>query len=128
MTPQVNAMAMEYPKISDSFGESIINVGHMVLGQLADIWPEKSDADLKAMLGITPMVGINFNGQVWEVEHAQMLGEWAASNDIGLVSFWSMERDNGRCPQASSPSPYCSGISQDNLQFTRTIQMRATNK
>lgn len=124
----VNAMAMEYPKISENFGDSVINVGIAVLLQMREIWPEKSFTELKSMLGLTPMVGRNFNGNIFEVEHAKKIADWANLNQIGLIAFWSMERDNGRCPGMSFPSPYCSGTSQLELEFTKEIMKFASKK
>jgi hypothetical protein len=47
----VNAMAMEYPKMSATWGESIVNVTNATLYQMKEIWPEKSETELKQMLG-----------------------------------------------------------------------------
>lgn len=115
----VNAMAMEFPKISPDFGDAVINVGIMVLQQMADIWPEKSSTELKKMLGITPMIGRNFNGNIFELAHARKLVNWANENQIGLLGFWSVERDKGGC---SGISPTCSGIIQNEFEFTRIFQ------
>jgi hypothetical protein len=81
---------MEYPKISSDFAESVINVGIMTLLQMREIWPEKSTQELKSMLGLTPMIGRNFNGNIFEVEHARKLADWAKLNQIGMLAFWSM--------------------------------------
>ncbi|CAL8143223.1 unnamed protein product [Orchesella dallaii] len=117
----VNAMTMEFPKMSPDFGDAVINAATMVLGQMKEIWPEKSDAELKQMLGVTPMIGRNFNGNVFEVAHARKLVDWGNANGIGLLAFWSIERDNGGCP--GSVSPYCSGASsQQDYEFTQIFQ------
>jgi hypothetical protein len=116
----VNAMAMEFPKISDDFGDSVINTASMVLGQLSEIWPEKSADQIKAMLGVTPMIGRNYNGQKFELQHARKLVQWANLNKIGLLAFWSIERDNGGCNDIVSP--FCSGVSQEYLEFTKIFQ------
>jgi len=112
----VNAMTMEYPKMSPDFGDSIINTAKMVLQQMSEIWPEKSEAELKRMLGVTPMIGRNFNGNVFETAHGRKLVDWANSERIGLLAFWSIERDNGGCP--GNVSPYCSGTNQNEYEFT----------
>ncbi|ODM94045.1 putative bifunctional chitinase/lysozyme [Orchesella cincta] len=117
----VNAMTMEFPKQSPDFGDAVINAAIMVLAQMKEIWPEKSDAELKQMIGVTPMIGRNFNGNVFEVTHARKLVDWANTNRIGLLAFWSIERDNGGCP--GSVSPYCSGASsQTDYEFTQVFK------
>ena len=112
----VNAMAMEYPKISEDFGESVINVGINVINQLREIWPEKNESELHAMLGLTPMLGRNFNANVFQPQHARTVVNWAKANQIGLLAFWSIERDNGGCIGVVSPT--CSGTEQDDYEFT----------
>lgn len=116
----VNAMTMEFPKQSPDFGDAVINAAQMVVEQMKEIWPEKSEADLKRMLGVTPMIGRNFNGNVFEIAHARKLVDWAKSQNIGLLAFWSIERDNGGCP--GNVSPYCSGTSQQEFEFTQIFK------
>jgi len=116
----VNAMTMEYPSQLD-WGQSVINAGIATLGQMKEIWPEKSEAQLKKMLGITPMIGRNMNGKIFELRHAQQLVNWANENHIGLLAFWSIGRDNGSCP-GGGVSPTCSSIAQDDLEMTKIFQ------
>lgn len=116
----VNAMAMEFGTISADYGDAVINVGVSVLRQMKEIWPEKSDAELRRMLGLTPMIGRNFSGKKFEVAHATKLVNWANQNQIGLLAFWSIERDNGGCNDIVSPT--CSGVPQEEFQFTKICQ------
>lgn len=116
----VNAMTMEFPKISPDFGDAVINASKMVLEQMSEIWPEKSASELKRMLGVTPMIGRNFNGNVFEIAHARKLVQWANSERIGLLAFWSIERDNGGCP--GNVGPYCSGTAQGDYEFTQIFR------
>ncbi|CAG7832823.1 unnamed protein product [Allacma fusca] len=117
----VNPMAMEYPTQKPDWGDSVIATGSAVLGQMKEIWPEKSDMELKRMLGITPMIGRNFNGKMFQVAHARKLVQWANENHIGLLAFWSAGRDNGKCP-GGGISPYCSSVSQSEYEFIKTFQ------
>ncbi|CAG7832822.1 unnamed protein product [Allacma fusca] len=116
----VNAMAMEYPSQLD-WGDSVIATGNSVLIQMKGIWPEKSDAELKKMLGLTPMIGRNMNGKIFELRHAQKVVEWGNANHIGLLSFWSAGRDNGNCP-GGGVSPSCSSIAQQEFEFIKIFQ------
>ena len=46
------------------------------------------------MLGVTPMIGKNYSDKkIFTVEDAQELADWAAEHDIGLLSMWSINRD-----------------------------------
>jgi len=47
----VNIMAMEFWATSPSWGDAVVNASLSTLKQLAEIWPEKTDAELKKMLG-----------------------------------------------------------------------------
>jgi chitinase len=88
---------------------------------MAQIWPEKTDADRKAMLGVTPMIGRNFNGKIFQVEDGQQLVSWANQNRIGSLAFWSVGRDNGGCA-GGGISPSCSSIAQSQYQFTNIFK------
>jgi hypothetical protein len=116
----VNAMVMEFGTISPDFGDAIINTATAVLGQMKLIWPEKSESELKSMLGLTPMIGRNFNGNTFQLAHAEKVVAWAKVNSIGLLAFWSIERDNAGC--SGTVSPYCSGVDQQRFDFTKIFQ------
>lgn len=66
----VNAMTMEFPGSSPEWGDSVINAARATLRQMGAIWPEKSETELKSMLGVTPMLGRNFNGKVCGPEYS----------------------------------------------------------
>jgi chitinase len=112
----VNPMAMEFGS-SKPWGDAVIAAAESTLRQMKEIWPNLSDADLKARLGVTPMIGRNFNGNVFTQDHARQLLDWANANGIGLLSFWSAGRDNGGCP-GGAVSPTCSSIEQQPFEFT----------
>ncbi|MGH3762882.1 chitinase [Actinophytocola sp.] len=113
----VNPMTMEFGTSRPDWGDAVIAAAEASLGQMREIWPGMSDADLKRRLGVTPMIGRNYNGKVFELDHARRLVDWANANHIGLVAFWSAGRDNGSCP-GGGVSPTCSGIAQDTFEFT----------
>lgn len=117
----VNPMTMEFGGPSPDFGDSVIGAAKAVLQQMKQIWPEKSPAQLNRMLGVTPMIGRNFNGKIFRQDHARKLVNWANQNKIGLLAFWSAGRDNGGC--AGGPvSPSCSSISQSEYEFIKIFQ------
>lgn len=116
----VNPMAMEFGS-SKPWGDAVIAAAESTLKQMKGIWPDLSDADLKAKLGVTPMIGRNYNGNVFTQDNARQLVEWANTNKIGLLSFWSAGRDNGSCP-GGGVSPTCSSIDQQPYEFTKILQ------
>lgn len=116
----VNAMTMEFPSSKPSWGDAVISAANATLYQMKEIWPEKSDQELRKMLGVTPMIGRNFNGKRFETTHGRQLVDWANSNGIGFLSFWSIGRDNGGCNDVISPT--CSGLVQGPYEFTKMFQ------
>jgi chitinase len=113
----VNPMTMEFGSSRPDWGDAVIAAAESVLGQMKTVWPDMSDADLRAHLGVTPMIGRNFNGKVFDQSDARQLVDWANSNQIGLLAFWSAGRDNGSCP-GGGVSPTCSSIDQSDYEFT----------
>jgi chitodextrinase len=113
----VNPMTMEFGSSLADWGDAVIAAATSTLRQMAQIWPEKSDAERRRMLGVTPMIGRNFNGRIFQLEDGNQLVAWANTNHIGLLAFWSVGRDNGGCP-GGGVSATCSSIAQSTFQFT----------
>ncbi|GAA3879005.1 cellulose binding domain-containing protein [Saccharothrix violaceirubra] len=121
LTVLVNPMTMEFGTSRSDWGDAVIAAAQATLGQMKQIWPAKSDAELKKLLGVTPMIGRNYNGKIFNQAHAQKLVAWANTNHIGLLGFWSTGRDNGGCP-GGGISPTCSSISQSQYEFTNIFK------
>lgn len=117
----VNPMTMEFSGKSADWGDAVIGAAEAVLRQMREIWKEKSPGELKRMLGVTPMLGRNFNGKIFETKHGHKLVQWANQEHIGFLSFWSVARDNGGCP-GGGISPMCSSTSQSDLEFTKIFK------
>ncbi|MEV0648791.1 cellulose binding domain-containing protein [Phytomonospora sp. NPDC050363] len=120
LSPIVNPMLMNFGYSGD-WGQAMIAAANATLAQMRTIWPGKSDAQIKAQLGITPMIGRNDTGMTTTQAHARALLSWAQSNHIGFIGFWSVGRDNGGCP-GGGLSPSCSGISQSLYEFTNIFK------
>jgi chitinase len=108
-------MLMDFSSSGEEWGQAVIEAAQSTLKQMAQIWPSLSTAQLDKMFGGTVMIGDNDTGPVFSLADGTTFINWANSNHIGFVSFWSVGRDNGSC---SGVSPACSGISQSNFQFT----------
>ena len=112
----VTPMLMDFGYTGD-WGAAIISAANATLNQMKQVWPSKSDADLKRMLGLTPMIGKNDTGPITTQAIARQVLSYAQSNHVGYVGFWSVGRDNGGCPNGTL-SPTCSGVSQSTYEFT----------
>ncbi|GHH45877.1 glycoside hydrolase family 18 protein [Lentzea cavernae] len=115
----VNPMLMNFG-YTGNWGDAMVNAANATLGQMRAIWPSKSDAQLKALLGLTPMIGRNDTGPTTTQADARKVLDYAKANHVGRVAFWSAGRDKG-CP-GGGVSPTCSGISQANWEFTNLFK------
>lgn len=114
----VNPMTMEFGTSKSDWGEAVILALESTKKQMSDIWPELTDQALYAMLGATPMIGRNFNGKIFTQDHAKSLIKYAKEKNLGYLGFWSVSRDNGKCPNGGI-SPSCSSIKQEEYEFCK---------
>jgi hypothetical protein len=92
-------------------------------GQLQDLYPSDTSAQLWAKVGVTEMPGIDDYGpdETFTEADASTVLNWAESNGIGTLSFWALQRDNGGCP-GTAGSDTCSGISQPTWYFSDAFE------
>ncbi len=81
--------------------------------QLARLYPDKSDAQLWSMIGVTEMPGVDDFGpaETFTLANARQVYDWAKAKKINTLSFWALQRDNGSCPGGPARDN-CSGIEQ----------------
>ncbi len=124
---QVNVMAMDYfdPSLSYAghMGDLAIQAAQSTHDQLATLYPGKSDAQLWAMVGVTPMIGINDDNQeVFTTADAAKLATFANSKGLGRLAFWSANRD-APCPAPTQwTSNTCSGVSDPAWAFSKALE------
>ncbi|MGW2320358.1 chitinase [Streptomyces sp. NPDC001680] len=117
----VNIMTMDYGPAMD-MGKAATGAATALHTQLGRIWTGKSSAQLWAMEGNTPMIGVNdTKAEVFTTASASTLANFAASKGIQELSFWSLGRDKA-CATNGQLSDSCSGTSQSAYQFTRTLR------
>ncbi|MGP3981965.1 RICIN domain-containing protein [Streptomyces sp. KR80] len=76
-----------------------------------------SDATAYAHIGISGMNGLSDQQELTSPETWTKIRDWANSQRIARLSFWSVNRDRP-CPNGGVTSN-CSGIDQSNWQFTK---------
>ncbi|WP_433828970.1 chitinase [Actinoplanes sp. CA-015351] len=113
----VNAMTMNF-SYDSGWGDAMTEATEAVHADLAKVWPGRSESELYAMLGVTPMIGVNDTGPVTTVANARTVLAFAREKGLGFVRFWSVNRDNGDCGDGEL-SGQCSGISQSDYAFTK---------
>jgi hypothetical protein len=117
----VNLMTMDY---GDEFAGKPL--GPVVTGSLTDanaqlvkLMPGTTAAQAWRMIGVIPMIGKNDDSEVFSIADAVTLAQFAIQNRIGLVSFWSMDRDQVCAGGADYNS--CSTVDTVNFQFATTL-------
>jgi chitinase len=112
----VNIMTMDYGPSMD-MGQAAISAANGLHTQLGQIWTGKTSAQLWAMEGNTPMIGVNDStNEVFSTGNASSLESFAASNGIQELSYWSLGRDKA-CSATGTYSDTCSGTPQSSYQF-----------
>ncbi|GLY01623.1 glycosyl hydrolase [Actinoplanes sp. NBRC 101535] len=111
----VNAMTMNFHADGD-WGDAMVTATEAVRDDVAAIWTDRDETQIYAMLGVTPMIGANDTGPVTTVDDVRTLLAYAEDKSLGSVRFWSVNRDNGECPDGAVDAA-CSGIAQDDHEF-----------
>lgn len=113
----VNLMTMDYGGYYSSgkaMGDLAISALTDANDQLRAIIPGLSEAGAYAMLGATPMIGQNdVQGETFTLADAQSLTNFAKQKQLGLVSFWAINRDQ---PGSGSLGLY-SGVNTGTFDF-----------
>jgi chitinase len=96
----VNVMAMDYgdsaaPNPQGRMGDYAIQAATSLFNQLKTVYgTAKSDNQLWAMVGITPMIGLNdVTTETFDQQEAREVLAFAEQRGIGRLSFWSLNRD-----------------------------------
>lgn len=123
----VNIMVMDYGNDSRDMAQAAINAANSTFGQLKNIYGDSTnDATIWKAIGLIPMIGQNdTQPEVFTLENAQTLRNFAIQKGIGLMSMWSANRDES-CPgNEAVVSDVCSGIPQSPNQFMNTLKIPA---
>jgi hypothetical protein len=110
----VNVMAMDYYQSGD-YGAFALQAAKNTEAQLKTLYPGKSTSALWAMVGVTPMLGQNDDGHVYNQAAARKLVADANSKHYGRLAFWELTRDRNACNGALYQ---CTNITQKPYEFT----------
>lgn len=111
----VNVMAMDYYR-SGGYGAFAIQAAQSTYNQLATLLPGKSSAQLWRMVGVTPMLGQNDDGHIYDQTAARDLVSFAQQHHLGELAFWEVTRDRNACTGALYK---CTNISQQPYEFSK---------
>jgi chitinase len=114
----VNIMTMDYGSPMN-MGNAAISAAQALHTQLGQIWTTYSSAQLWAMEGNTPMIGVNdTSSEVFSTTDATNLTNFAKTNGIQELSFWALGRDQACATPGGTAQSGCSGTPQSQYQFS----------
>jgi chitinase len=118
----VNLMTMDY---GDSYGGQPL--APVAIGSLTDAATQLVSAvqgltmdQAWRMLGVIPMIGKNDDAEVFSLDDAKAVAAFAVQKRLGLVSFWSIDRDQV-CPKGADYNS-CSTVDPTNFAFDQILQ------
>ncbi|MFF5453787.1 cellulose binding domain-containing protein [Streptomyces sp. NPDC012950] len=119
----VNIMAMDYgPAYSADMGTYAIQAATATQAQIKGVLGLSDAAAWKAV-AVTPMIGVNdVLSEIFKVDDATQLVDFAKSKGLGWLSMWSSTRDK-QCPDGAvnRADATCSSILQQPLAFTKAF-------
>ena len=128
----INAMTMDFGSSRKSnqsmtaASESALTQTHRQLGILYDrAGTHLNSATLWSKIGITPMIGQNDDeDEVFGLNDAKSLNQFASSHGAGRMSMWSANRDlvcGSNYINTKVASDSCSGVKQNKGEFAQTL-------
>ena len=127
----VNVMTMDYgiDLGDETMGDAAVDALNAVHGQLAHAYSvagdDLTDATLWSKLGATPLIGQNdVPGEVFTLDDAHRLNEFAQQVRLGRLSAWSLNRDRSCGPNyldTTTVSNLCSGVDQGDETFAEVL-------
>jgi chitinase len=99
----VNMMIMDFGQMFTGMPLAPIAIASLTDGnaQLMKIIPGLTSDQAWAMIGATPDIGKNDDGEVFSLDDAKAIAAFVVQHKLGLVAFWSIERDevcgHGQC-------------------------------
>lgn len=120
----VNVMTMSFGQenlrtmvMPSTVGQASVMTFRATANQMAAIFPNKSQPQIYAMMGISPMIGKNDDGSTFTLDDARTVAEFANANGVGLISYWSFQRDRAQATNGNNDLNSFSGVAQSNFEF-----------
>jgi Cellulose binding domain len=111
----INVMAMDYYRTGD-YGDFAVQAANSTFAQLKTLYPTKTDAQVWRMVGVTPMLGQNDDGHIYDQNDARQLVTFANGKHLGELAFWEETRDRNACNGALY---MCTNIAQAPYEFSK---------
>jgi hypothetical protein len=127
----INIMAMDYGPSGIDMGAAAISAGEALFVQLKSLYQNagisQPDSIIWSKIGICPMIGENdVQGEIFYLNDALDLANWASQKKIGRLTMWSANRDKA-CTNPNDPLYSCSRIEQELFEFSSIFSAVSTN-
>ena len=106
---------MDYYRDGD-YGTFATQAAQSTFNQLKTLYPSRTDAQVWRMVGVTPMLGQNDDGRIYDQADARQLVTFAQQRHLGVLAFWEVTRDRNACTGALFR---CTNIPQAPYEFSR---------
>ena len=120
----VNVMSQSFGRenlrtmvVPSTVGQASIMTFRAAANQMATIFRNKTQPQIYAMMGITPMIGKNDDGSTFTLDDARTIADFAKNNGVGFISYWSFQRDRAQATNGSNDLNSFSGVAQSDFQF-----------
>lgn len=113
----VNVMAMDYGRSGVNYGDAAVRAAQSTHDQLAALYPGRTDAQLWASVGLTPMIGENDDHNVFDLAAAQQVVTFAQQHHLGELAFWELSRDANACTGGALYK--CTNVPQQPYDFSK---------
>lgn len=115
----VNGMTMDYGDGTD-LGTVPAQSCDALAAQLETLMPSLTSAQAYRMIGATAMIGQNDDAEIFSIDDAHTLAGYASQHQLGLLSFWAIQRDQ----PCSSDLDHCSLVNDSLFQFADAFAAR----
>lgn len=115
----VNGMTMDYGDGTDLGAVPSRSIDGLAQ-QLRGIMPGLTLDQVYRRLGATAMIGQNDDDETLSLDNARTLVDYARQHQLGLVSFWAIQRDQA-CPPAGALD-VCSHVNTETFQFSAIFE------
>ncbi len=121
---KINVMAMSFGVENlrtmvtpSTVGQAVVMTLTASVSQFMTIFRSKTQAQVYAMMGVTPMIGKNDDGSTFTLDDARQVANFVKANGIGQISYWSFQRDRAQSNGNSNDINDYSGVAQSDYQF-----------
>lgn len=135
----VNVMAMDYggsradgQSMQEATAGALTSTQQQLTVLYADAAVSLSGATAWSKLGVTPMIGQNdVPGEVFGLDAAKSLNDFARAHGVGRISMWSLNRDK-TCGlnhvDVKRASNACSGVAQGDKRFADLLAVNMAGR